>query len=421
VPAAGRSAAAASPPPSAEASARASAGWLPSALETALCAAALLFFPLLIVAPRGIAALASVAGVLGGGLVLARGRALGPSFVSAPGLILAVLLGWGALSAAWAIEPPRALEQAARLAGLFVAALALAPAAAAVAAPRRLASFLIAGFVAALAMAILDLASNGALSKPFSDRVYQPAWLNQASVAFAILLPPTAAYLLASGQRVLAGLFAAAAAATILALAGTAAKVALVLGVPVAALCWWRRAPTARLAAVLWIAAVMAAPVGFARLDRVAGFLHLADEVKLSAGHRLLIWSFAGDHIEERPLRGWGLDSSRAIPGGSDVVRPYETLLPLHPHNAALQVWLELGLTGATLFALLGAWLWRSLAATHWPRLYAATAGGSLATALVATTATYGIWQEWWLGSLAFAVFIVLVMARVAAAAAEVG
>ena len=416
MPAAGHRLAAVSPPLlSAEASARAGPGWLPAALETALCAAALLFFPLLIVAPRGIAALASVAGVVGGGLVLARGRALGPSYLSAPGLILAALVGWGALSAAWAIAPPRALEQAAGLLGLFAAAVALATAAGAVAAPRRLVSFLIAGFVAALAMAVFDLASKGVLSKPFSDRVYQPAWLNQASVAFAILLPPTAAYLLASGRRVLAVLFAGAAAATILALAGTAAKVALVLGTPVAALCWWRRAPTARFAAVLWIAAVIAAPVAFARLDQVTGFLHLADEVKLSAGHRLLIWSFAGDHIDKRPLLGWGLDSSRAIPGGSDVVRPYETLLPLHPHNAALQVWLELGVPGAALFALLGAWLWRALAAADWPRLHAAAAANSLATALILTTATYGIWQEWWEGSLAFALFIVLVMARVAA------
>lgn len=418
MPTAGRSAAAATPPlPPAEPSVRADAGWLPAALETALCAAALLFFPLLVVVPRGIAALASVAGIVGGGLVLVRGRPLGQSFLSPPGLILGALLGWSALSAAWAIEPPRALEQAAQLLGLFVAALALAAAGEAVAAPRRLASFLIAGFIAALAMAAIDLVSRGALSKPFfADRVYQPAWLNQASVTFAILLPPTAAYLLVSRQRVLALLFAGAAAATILSLAGTAAKTALLLGAPVAALCWWRRRPTARVMALLWIAVVMAAPISFARLDRVAGFMHLADEVKLSAGHRLLIWSFAGDHIDKRPFLGWGLDSSRAIPGGTDLVRPYETLLPLHPHNAPLQMWLELGLPGAVLFAALGAWLWRAVAAANWGRLYAAAAAGSLATALIATTATYGIWQEWWEGSLAFALFIVLVMARIAAA-----
>jgi exopolysaccharide production protein ExoQ len=397
------------------------AGWLPGALEAGLCIAALLFFPLLVVVPRGIAALASIAGALGGALVLARGRPLAPFFLSVPALILAALWGWGLLSAAWAIDPLRALVQAARLCGLFVAALALAAAAEAVSVPRRQASFFMAGFVAALAMAALDLATNGAISKPFSNRVYQPAWLNQASVVFAILLLPTAALLVASGRRALAAVFAAAAAATVLALAGTAAKAALAFGAPVAALCWWRRRATVRIAAMVWVAAVIAAPLSFAQLDRVSGFLHFADEVKLSAGHRLLIWSFVGDHIAERPLVGWGLDSSRDIPGGKDLIRPYETWLPLHPHNAALQLWLELGLPGAVLFALLGAWLWRALAAADWPRLYAAAAGGSLATALLATTGTYGIWQEWWQGSLAFALFIVLVMARIAVAGAERG
>ena len=139
----------------------------------------------------------------------------------------------------------------------------------------------------------------------------------------------------------------------------------------------------------------------------------------MSAGHRLLIWSFVGDRIAEHPLRGWGLDSSRSIPGGSDPIRPDETWLPLHPHNAPLQVWLELGVPGAVLFALLGGWLWLAVGRADWPRLYAAAAGGSLATAFVASVATYGIWQEWWQGTLAFSFFMVLIMARVAIAGVE--
>jgi hypothetical protein len=34
--------------------------------------------------------------------------------------------------------------------------------------------------------------------------------------------------------------------------------------------------------------------------------------------------------------------------------------------------------------------------------------------AFVGGFATYGIWQEWWLGTLSFSLFLVLVMARVA-------
>ena len=52
--------------------------------------------------------------------------------------------------------------------------------------------------------------------------------------------------------------------------------------------------------------------------------------------------------------------------------------MPLHPHNAALQVWLELGAPGAVLFALLVALVWNALARVEWPPLFAAAAGASL-------------------------------------------
>ena len=53
-----------------------------------------------------------------------------------------------------------------------------------------------------------------------------------------------------------------------------------------------------------------------------------------------------------------------------------------------------------------------ALAATTWPPLYAAAAAGALATAAVETLGTYGVWEEWWIGTLWFALFLVLVMGR---------
>jgi O-antigen ligase len=162
------------------------------------------------------------------------------------------------------------------------------------------------------------------------------------------------------------------------------------------------------------VTAIVAAPLTFARLERLPGLGETADSFKISAGHRLLIWSFAGDRIAERPVTGWGLDSSRAIPGADEPIRPGETWMPLHPHNAALQVWLELGAPGAALFALLAAIVWGAFARVEWPPLFAAAAGASLTIAFIGCFATYGIWQEWWLGTLSFSLFLVLVMARVA-------
>jgi O-antigen ligase len=212
-------------------------------------------------------------------------------------------------------------------------------------------------------------------------------------------------------------LFATAIAAMIFALAGTSAKAALTAGLPLGLLLYLSRTRIAYAAAVVAVFVIISAPLTFARLDELPMLTQTADAIKLSAGHRLLIWSFVGDRIAEHPLTGWGLDSSRSIPGGQDLIRPGETWLPLHPHNTPLQLWLELGAEGAVLFALVVALAWHALASAPWSRAFGAAAGASLAIALIACVTTYGIWQEWWLGSLWFLLFGVLVMARVSPSA----
>jgi O-antigen ligase len=386
-------------------------------LEAGLDATALLFFPLLVLAPLGIAVLASVAGLLAGLRVVsenpARVRAL-----LVPAMLLGALFCWAALSALWSIDPLRSLEIALRLAGLFAAALALILGAELVAAPRRLALLLLVGLGLGLAMAQTELATGGLLSAPLVDARFRDTQLNRASVLFAVLLPPAVALLLRRGRRPAALLCTAATLWTVWTLAGTAAKALLPAGAAMAVLVWVWPARAARIAGAISVLVIVTAPLTFARIDRLPSLTERADAVKVSAGHRLMIWSFVGDRIAERPLLGWGLDSSRAIPGGRDPIRPGETWLPLHPHNAALQLWLELGAPGAALAALIVAGLWRGLARARWPRPFAAGAGASLAAATVACLGTYGIWQEWWLGALMLSLFFVLVMAR---AAAKVG
>jgi exopolysaccharide production protein ExoQ len=382
--------------------------------EAALDVAALLFFPLLVLLPRGIAAFASAAGLCAAALVLSAGPIRVRRKLVSAAMLLTALVLWGAVSALWAVDPARSLEMAVRLAGLFAAGLALAAAADCIAAPRRLILLLLAGLVLGFALTIIELATAGSLSSLLSTRIYRETRLNQASVLIAVLMFPAGAMLVAAGRRILAIALMAAAAATVCTLAGTAAKVALCAGVPTALLLYHWRPQAARAAAIISVVMVVTAPLTFARLERVPGLGETADSIKISAGHRLLIWSFAGDRIAERALTGWGLDASRAIPGGKDPIRPGEPWMPLHPHNAALQLWLELGPLGAVLFALLAAGLWDALALARWPPVYSAGAGAALTAALVSCSASYGIWEEWWLGSLWFCVFVILVMARIA-------
>ncbi|HEY1433508.1 MAG TPA: O-antigen ligase family protein [Stellaceae bacterium] len=383
--------------------------------EAGLDIVALVFFPLLVVLPRGIAALVSAAGLCAAGLVLSAGRSRLPANLAPSAMLLGGLVLWGAASALWSVNPTRSLVVAARLAGLFAAGLALAAGAGLVAAPRRLTFLLLVGMGFGVAMVAIELATAGALSSLFSNRSYRPTQLNQASISFALLVLPASALLISRGQLVLASLLAAATALTVYGLAGTAAKAVLPAGLAMGLLFYRLRPLITRLALVISVIAIIAAPLTFTRLERLHGLGEAADSFKISAGHRLLIWSFAGDRIAEKPLTGWGLDSSRVMPGGDDPIRLGETWMPLHPHDAALQVWLELGAPGAVLFALLIAIAWSALARVEWPPLFTAAAGASLAIAFVGCLATYGMWQEWWLGTLSFSLFSVLVMARVSA------
>jgi len=382
--------------------------------EAGLNAAAVLFFPLLVVVPRGIVPVFSVAGVCATGLVLsASGPRPRPAFAPAATL-LGCLVFWGAASALGSGDSLRSLVIAGRLAGLFAAGIALADAVSCIEAPRRLTFLLLGGLALGVAMAATDLVTAGAVGAPFTDRAYQATGLNRASVSFAILLVPASAVLVCRGQVIFALIMATMTAAMIYALAGTAAKAALAAGLPMGLLLYLWRVRVARVAAVMSVLIIISAPLTFARFAQFPLLAETADAVKLSAGHRLLIWSFAGDRIAERTLTGWGLDASRAMPGGINPIRPGETWMPLHPHNAALQLWLELGVPGAVLFALLVALAWQALAAAPWPRLFTAAAGASLAIALIACFASYGIWEEWWLATLWFSLFVIIVMARVA-------
>ena len=118
---------------------------------------------------------------------------------------------------------------------------------------------------------------------------------------------------------------------------------------------------------------------------------------------RLGYWSKAVEWIWARPLPGWGLDASRAFGPG----------IQLHPHNAPLQVWMELGLIGAVAAAIVWASIFSGLSRPV--RTPAAAVAAAAATAyLVFGAVSFGVWQEWWLalGALTALACILVLRAR---------
>ena len=87
----------------------------------------------------------------------------------------------------------------------------------------------------------------------------------------------------------------------------------------------------------------------FAELLNASGWQNAA-WLPESSRHRVEIWNAVADLIVQKPLLGWGFDASRAIGVG----------VPLHPHNASLQVLLELGAVGGVI-AVANLWVFVTL------------------------------------------------------------
>jgi exopolysaccharide production protein ExoQ len=260
----------------------------------------------------------------------------------------------------------------------------------------------------------------------------------------ALLIWPTMYVLLRRGHRLLAGLTVAAGLALIGQRENTAsllaAAVALVVFVAALASTKW----TARTLAVLVLVGVALmpfAPTTVLEPNRVA---RLVPGIEMPHFHRLVIWRFVAERIAKRPVTGWGLNASRSIPGGDDTVslvlegreedgaaadslrQSVMEQLPLHPHSAALQWWLELGAVGA----LLGAGLLVALILASRGRSPAsrgqspASRGRGVGRAEVAATLalmtaaisvsmlSYNIWQSWSVAALWLCAALVLAVRR---------
>jgi O-antigen ligase len=286
----------------------------------------------------------------------------------------------------------------------------------------RLVRAAIIGVALAGAIILLDLAMHGALLTPLWGSAVSWEWhkvtYNRGVTVLAMLLPLCGAMFLAglgrAQHKVLPFAALALGVAAVLAGVSNSAKVAMIIGLIVLALTY---AVPAMLRLLLWGGAIAVFAMPWA-LDALPPrpLIEKTSASLQSIVHRTMIWEFTIERIKERPLFGWGLDASRRMPGGDTKLTvtglnkagapgagPVEMsgqVMPLHPHNAALQIWLELGGVGAAIVAGLIALAAEALAKMQLSRAAAAAVAGSFAAGLVVAFVSYGIWQGWWLSAL---------------------
>lgn len=152
--------------------------------------------------------------------------------------------------------------------------------------------------------------------------------------------------------------------------------------------------------------------------ELISAHLNTVSSGSNSIVYRLHIWDFVAGKITEKPLLGWGAGSSKLLGTDNVGVLTDPTFgelgepIPVHPHNAILQVWLEFGFVGALFIYLL---LARGLALAdrnvHAPgqRIWV-FANGTLMACFFGFS--FSIASSWWMVTVIICVAIAAVFAQ---------
>lgn len=364
-------------------------------------------------APRGMAPLV-VAGSLLGVAAYRIGRKEWPMPDLAWPVLLGTMIAYGAVTLLWSPAAADGLHQIWQFLYLFGPPMFLI--AAAVRAPRE-ADASVRILPAAFAIGTLLLIVRIFLTVPMGELFdwqnmsLEMVLLNRNMVVMTALVWPAMLICWLAGRRGTAMLLPALLALPVMAGESQSAQLGLIAGLLVLALA----VLSARLVRLL-----LAALTAFAFTAVVPAAAWLNEKVldlqllPFSFRHRLEIWHFVAERITERPLLGWGLEASRQIGNHqmSDALGWGAELLPLHPHNAFLQIWLELGILGAASTVATMLLLLRCIG--RLPASVQPLALAAYASAFSMITVSYGIWQSWWISTMMATILLVAMAVRTA-------
>jgi exopolysaccharide production protein ExoQ len=318
---------------------------------------------------------------------------------------LMALLAWALFSAIWAINPRDALSTAAGVSAMVIGGAAFVAAArtTGLGDVRRLGIAL--GWGLGLGIAAgLDYEHGHAVHRMLwalqgVKREWIPTGINTGMTVLVLAAFPGVIVFWRNSWKALALAAPLAVAAVVLPAHAITPRLALVSGFAVFALALWLGRAMIMTMVMAMAASILFTPLLVGTLLRPETHAAWLAGRSLSGLHRLYIWEFVTGHIGGRPFLGWGMDAARSLPGGGNLVLGSVPVLPLHPHNAALQLWVELGAVGAILGAVVVLTIGRAIWRLDDP-VARAGAAGAFAAAFVVLSASFGVWQNWWLAAL---------------------
>jgi exopolysaccharide production protein ExoQ len=318
---------------------------------------------------------------------------------------LGALLVWAGLSTLWSPSISGGLLLVVQVAGVMLAGALLVAAAECLDGDSRDRALVALCFFGPLFLVLVlsELLNDGVIAQALRSRhmaSFHEVIYDRAAAISAVLAWPVAYALWRRIGRLTAILFLLLLGAALFELEMTAARLAFLIGGLAFLISFWKPRLVIRGLLIMLLAAILALPpvvIATGIADRFPAIAEKLAETNTSSKHRLFIAQFVLNNIAERPIVGHGFDASRNLPGGKTPSVGGEPILPLHPHDAILQVWLELGAIGALIAAFVVALVLHAIDRLSPRREAAAVACASFAAFFTMAVMSYGIWQNWWL------------------------
>lgn len=326
------------------------------------------------------------------------------------GLAVLGFLGFAALSILWSVAPGASFrtygEFVLTLGGAFFLGFAL---------PRRMPQagpLLLATSVAIACLVImLDLWTDTAVRRTLGLRSVSFIF-NRPVLTLLVLTVPLLWLLARRGHvRVAAGVLALVTATIIYSDSG-AAVLGLLAGLAAYGLTRHASRFGASLFAYCLAAAVMLAPMSGAIADRVLPSSAHETLAGANSRARIEIWKRFGEAVQRAPVLGSGFGASpgfaetlvaqQIAPAQQIALNDPAVSVLWHPHNAALQIWFELGAIG-TVLGMTALMLLLSTVA-RLPRELAAVSLALVAAVAAVSLVGHGAWQGWWAAAIGAAV-----------------
>jgi O-antigen ligase len=315
----------------------------------------------------------------------------------------------GIVSATWALVPSDAISTGMKFGGYFIIAILVGFVLCRTTKEekRKIYQSTAIGLLITFPICLLDILLDGSISAPFKSSLYAPDIYNRGTAITVCLIFPLAVGLSRFFNKWLVFGFLVLCLGMIFGLFMEASKLAVIISAIIFITVKWQPR-------LFWPVVVIPLLIAFA-----FPFLFLTTfseahqcqltNLKASAMHRVMIYQFGAKNVMENPWFGWGMDASRSIPGGSKEIEKiscknpdgltteisFGDNLPLHPHNAGLQIWLELGVFGSVLLIvsvlLLIKRFEEELNSDNGRAVLAAT----FCSAYIIYSISFGLWQSW--------------------------